>query len=277
MRMVLCCCLLLSSLSLRALAQDDECRKVIGTVLGGDGKPVAGVRVANSWWFDHPAPKAGMDGGVPLDGQGRPQLGQMETVGRDGKHKTMVNWSGEVLTDAQGRFRGGFRDWQRDRFPLAMFSSDGSWGAVLDWPKAEVPSPIEVRLQRTARVHARLSSKDLGLEAVSAIAYLNSPAGSRLGQFAAEKTIDLRLPPGAYSLYLYGVDLAMKTWPVTVPVDREDVDLGALDLPAEYFALQRGKPLPEWHVTASRGVPLEKSRIADFRGKWLLVEFWGFW
>jgi hypothetical protein len=176
--------------------QDPECRKVEGRVVGKDGTPLRDVRVASEWWFDHPVPRLASESGVPLDERGEPQFGESFSTGADGKAQRHVSWLGRVCTDADGRFRGAFRDWQRERFPLACFTADGRQGAVLEWLKAEVPAHPEIRLQPTARVHARLKSSGLGLDAVDATAYLNSARGTRLGRFQVEKGFDLRLPPG---------------------------------------------------------------------------------
>ena len=44
-----------------------------------------------------------------------------------------------------------------------------------------------------------------------------------------------------------------------------------------FFAVHKGRRLPAWKVTEARGLPLDKTAVESFRGKWLLVEFWGFW
>ncbi len=38
----------------------------------------------------------------------------------------------------------------------------------------------------------------------------------------------------------------------------------------------RARPAPEFTVTAARGVA-PAVKLADYRGKWLLVEFWAHW
>ena len=37
-----------------------------------------------------------------------------------------------------------------------------------------------------------------------------------------------------------------------------------------------GKELPPWHVTGARGLKKDIT-IADFKGKWVVIDFWGFW
>ena len=55
-----------------------------------------------------------------------------------------------------------------------------------------------------------------------------------------------------------------------------DLDMGVLEMEATFLAVHYGKPLPPWTVSDARGARTS-TQIADFKGKWLLVEFWGFW
>jgi thiol-disulfide isomerase/thioredoxin len=63
---------------------------------------------------------------------------------------------------------------------------------------------------------------------------------------------------------------------LTLAADTPDVDLRTLDLPPTALSKLVGKPPPRWHVTDARGVPKEV-QLSDFKGKWVLVEFWGHW
>ena len=38
----------------------------------------------------------------------------------------------------------------------------------------------------------------------------------------------------------------------------------------------RSRPAPEFRVTAARGIN-PNVKLADFRGKWLLIDFWAHW
>lgn len=60
------------------------------------------------------------------------------------------------------------------------------------------------------------------------------------------------------------------------------IALGAVTLAAALVAgCQQGQSTsprraPEFHITAARGID-PKVKLADFRGKWLLIDFWGHW
>jgi hypothetical protein len=92
-----------------------------------------------------------------------------------------------------------------------------------------------------------------------------------------ESTFALKLPAGKYEFYGYGsfTDFEGVTKEVTLE-EGKDLDMGALDLKLTPIARHYGKEPPQWHVTAARGVNKDV-RIADFKGKWVIMEFWGFW
>ena len=52
--------------------------------------------------------------------------------------------------------------------------------------------------------------------------------------------------------------------------------MGTLDLKASPIAKLKGKPAPGWEITAARGVK-PQVKLADYKGKWVYLEFWGFW
>jgi hypothetical protein len=85
-----------------------------------------------------------------------------------------------------------------------------------------------------------------------------------------------RLPPGKYQFWGYGTDVRDKREEITLSADKQDLDFGTVDLPATPIARHVGKEPPAWHVTDARGAPKDV-KLSDFKGKWVLVEFWGFW
>ena len=54
------------------------------------------------------------------------------------------------------------------------------------------------------------------------------------------------------------------------------MDLGEIDLAASAIAKLKGKPAPTLNPTDARGVS-KSVQIADYKGKWVALEFWGHW
>ncbi len=83
------------------------------------------------------------------------------------------------------------------------------------------------------------------------------------------------VPPGTYNLDGYGTYAGTQKATVTVPPGKREIEL-TLTLPAKKFALLMGHPAPELRDIAAwkNGPPL---KLADLKGKCVLLEFWGYW
>ena len=83
------------------------------------------------------------------------------------------------------------------------------------------------------------------------------------------------MPPGQYKLYAYGTDLEVKEQPFEVGPGQRELEL-ELDLRPTWLARLIGKPAPELsHIKGwKNGNPI---RLADLRGQYILLDFWGYW
>ncbi|AMV26997.1 Thiol-disulfide oxidoreductase ResA [Gemmata sp. SH-PL17] len=82
-------------------------------------------------------------------------------------------------------------------------------------------------------------------------------------------------PPGKYVLNPYGSEVGSEFVTVTVPTDRTELAFDPIPLTARAFALLKGRAAPELvGVVAWSG---EKVTFADLKGKYVLMEFWGYW
>ena len=109
-----------------------------------------------------------------------------------------------------------------------------------------------------------------------------------------EARFEFSVPPGKYRLDGYNRGIKARLAPskaIELTTDVPEVDLGVLRLSprvtltarkeraqadgtwGDYQALF-GKPCPDWHATDARGVDKD-AQPADFRGKWVLLDFWG--
>lgn len=83
------------------------------------------------------------------------------------------------------------------------------------------------------------------------------------------------MPPGEYRLEAYGDKLNFVHKPITVKPGDKALALDALELPAKKIALMEGKPAPELRgVLGWKNAPV---KLADLKGKIVLLDFWGYW
>lgn len=86
----------------------------------------------------------------------------------------------------------------------------------------------------------------------------------------------LELPPGDYRFLIHGVEIAQCILDVQVPVGAGRLDVGTIPLEPSLLATHYGKPPPDWIVSEARGLDPGAS-LADFRGRWVVLAFWGYW
>lgn len=83
------------------------------------------------------------------------------------------------------------------------------------------------------------------------------------------------VPPGTYVLRADGNDLRMKSVTVTVPASHREFTVKPITLTASRLLVLQGGPAPELEgVVGWKG---EKVKLADLKGKYVLLEFWGYW
>lgn len=274
-----------------------ERREIRGRVVDENGKPVAGADVT-WWWRANSLPTL-------KDAKGKSLLdtpeGQKRFWGNEGK---MEPWHAPAKTDAGGRFSFYFADGPRVHHLMAMNAARSRGGLVLI-PKANGTRPIEIRLVPLTRVKGKLEGPAKGERPEWAFVYTLVPEDverpvdtNRLaGCGSYEARFEMALPPGRYSLnaYTFKGDERADVVPdpeVIVTGKVPVIDLGVLHLSpfkptvarlkerakaagtwSDYTKHYGEKP-PQWHVVDARGVRKDV-QIADFKGKWVLVDFWG--
>ena len=289
------CILLLASTSAWARAADREVR---GRVVDEADRAVAEVRVAPFWSGNgtgkHPD-------GSPLD------LKKTEDVRAFwGKVGTMEPRGRAVTTTG---LDGSFTLKVSDIDPAIMaMDRSRERGGLASVTKIKPGEAIEIRLRPLVRVRARFAGPTAGTPPYWSHAYVMTPEdptrpldSRRLAQCGSlDGRFEVSLPPGRYGLDAYGIskddddiDLGVSPNPeFVVTGEVREMDLGLLKLTTRPpslskridraksigvwgdFAKLAGGPPPSWHVDDAQGVARDV-QASDFRGKWLLIEFWG--
>jgi thiol-disulfide isomerase/thioredoxin len=280
-------------------ARSDGGREVQGRVLDEQGRPVAGADV--SWWWRANGPPS------LKDAKGKSLLdtpeGQKAFWGNVGK---MEPWHAPATTDAEGRFSFSFADGPRVHHLMAMNASR-TRGALVLLPKGNAQGPLEIHLAPLTRVKGSIEGPAKGARPEWTFVYTLVPEDAErpldtnrlAGCGSNEARFEMALPPGRYSLNAYTYTFKGDEKADVVP-DREVevtgkvpvIDLGVLHLSSfkptitalkerakaagtwSDYTRHYGEKPPAWHVVDARGVKKDV-QIADFKGKWLLVDFWG--
>jgi hypothetical protein len=213
-------------------------------VVDADAKPVSKADVALSW---------------------RVKLGMTPDEGR------------QAVTDENGKAVLTVDDWNEKR-PVLVLSQDRARGAIVSVSRDDESKEVVATLGPTGRVKGSLGCKELNFppkwaNTMVTVEGLRAPIAQDMGTNA---NFEFVLPAGKYTLSSYGTDVEGIKQSVTVVADRAEFDLGTLDLKASALAKLKGKPAPGWDITAARGVK-SSAKLSDYKGKWVYLEFWGFW
>lgn len=229
-------------LALTHSAVADE-RTVAGRVTDADGKPIAGAKVASFWEWKDDAMKP---------------------------YKASVS-------EADGSFTAKVNYYDKPVVLMAIHDKSGRGGLVrLD--EETIDKPVAITLAPLVSLHGKFESAGLGRKLEWTNVYMSvEPGRVRIaGSQSTEATFGFKLPPGDYWFWAYGRDLQRHQVAVTLTADKPVVDMGVIDIPPSIIARHYGKAPPNWRVSDARGAGKD-AKLSDYKGKWVLLEFWGFW
>ncbi len=277
----------------------DEPKEIRGRVVDEAGKPVADAAVDCFWRANGSARDRD---GKPYD-LSKPEniklfwghLGEMEPIGQ----------RQPIHTESDGRFSIGDTS---PNFAVMAMDRSRQHGGISLLPRTERAEPVEIRLAPLITVRGSLEGPNPGQKPHWTHVYVHLPEdptrplhSTRLvscGSFEAK--FEFHLPPGKYTLQAYSQFAENEQFegelipnkPFVLESGRTDVDLGRLRLAPHRryrqsleakskaegswndYTKHYGEPSPQWHATDARGVSKD-AQVADYRGKWLLIDFWG--
>lgn len=226
-----------------ATTQAESFARVTGRIVDADGKPAAGARIAEHWYAED-----------------RESLKPVRPA----------------VSSNDGNFLLELELYGRDTAVMAV-DATGTRGGVATVHAKTPEEPIEIRLSPLVEASFRYTSESenrkLGRMYVTWLL-----AGDELRiavGMSSDQKFTFKLPPGRYTLRgeesRHDNDEREILLAPGMPVELEPITLRLSPLTRLY-----GKAAPAWHVTHARGVPADV-QPADFRGKWVVLEFWGYW
>jgi thiol-disulfide isomerase/thioredoxin len=190
-----------------------------------------------------------------------------------------------------------------DRPRVSVFAVDKRHerGGFVSVEKSAADKPITIALAPLVRVHGKIYCPEAGRTPDWTMAVVHPP-GDRENYLKFTQCGSVRgafsflLPPGKYDFAVYSSspdagmpkphERKVKDAPADMPpylggirieVPAQGVlDLGVLNAELPYYSRFYGKEPPELAITDARGMAKEV-KLADFRGKWVLLDFWAVW
>ena len=260
-------------------------KDIVVTAVAADGSPVGGAVV--SGYLEKMPPAAVRDeAGDPIDpaklpADTRKMIEDQNHLPEGSVRDAATGWTfhGAMKTDPNGTAKLKYEDCTGVivvRDPTAH-----SMGIAIVTPASALRGPVKVTLQPERKVivparceeltTAKMAGKDVFMS------YVETADGRRIGFTCdASGTLDFLLPAGEYQVRVYGNELmGSATVKLVVPDDRSEYTAPPVVLPPSGLLALLGKPAPELvGVAGWKGEPVE---LADLKGQYVLLEFWGYW
>ena len=228
-------------------------KKIIVRLLDLNGLPVSSVRVGKYWSNSDEI-------------QGRPYL-NFNYVPSD--EEGLVQFQKDDL----------FRDRnQNERLLLYALVPSQKLAGFTEISQQDTDRVIDWQLQPACRVNGRLESSSLEkleqtLGWTNVYVYKDNyrplSYSSKAGQF------EFFLPPGSYKLRAYGTSTYSINSEIEINRGQKELEV-KLDLPADRLSTLIGKTAPEFR-NIKGWINSEPLKLANLRGKLVLLDFWGYW
>ena len=259
-------------------------KQVFVTAVHADGSPAVGATVSGYISKMPPAEVRDKDGSPiapeKIPAETRKSIEEQNRV-PEGCVRDDSGWifNGVTKTGPDGTVKVKYRDCTgalvvRDPVTHAM-------GVVTVTPATALQGPVKVTLKPERKVNvpavcgeltqAKMVGKD------TFMSYVTTADGRRIGFTCNDSgKLDFLLPAGEYKVQVYGNELMGRaTVKLVVPDDRSEYTAPQVTLPPSGFLALLGKPAPG--LTGVAGWKGEPVRLADLKGQYVLLEFWGYW
>ena len=164
--------------------------------------------------------------------------------------------------------------YQGDAAVMAM-DGPGERGGIAVIRSKQPARLLKIELGPLVEVGGHFTCAESGKAPVGPLVTIRMPGNFPIARCHSKgSAFSVRLPPGPYTFHggETSDDYVEVQWNGTLKLGKR-LDLGAIDLKLTPIARHYGKRPPPWHFTAARGVR-KNVTIDDFRGKWLVLDFW---
>ena len=232
--------------SLSAIA-GDETFKVTFRVVDAEGRPVTDAELSTSWIID--------------------AKNELKLKGYADSTAT---------SNAEGEAEIAFDDYGWQEIVLLGFSADRRLAGFTVIDRQKEGNTVVIKFTPVATVTATLiSSENDSKPWTNTSVRLNNNSVSFFQFRSYDGQFRFPFPEGTWKFSTYGNGVKPKSGEFKT-VSGEDYSFGKLDFELTALARLEGKPVPKLEITEARGIDKDFD-WADYRGKWVLLEFWGFW
>lgn len=186
---------------------------------------------------------------------------------------------GKLRTDRTGRFSGEVDVNTGATMVLAMDKQRKNAALVL-LDEAQIGKPIKLQMQPLGTVSADLdlSAFDARSSQAIKVTIVTEPeALPILVDDKASPMLSYKLPRGSYAISIEAPNAEKIEEKFELSADATKAELGKFKVrPTREFAKAKAEALPAITISDARGVGTD-FKLESLKGKWVMIEFWGFW
>ena len=218
-------------------------------VVDKNGEALAEVELATRWIFDSSAKE---------------------------KPKTVLQ--AEAVTDVDGKATIEFDTKYSDQFVVLGYTKDRQLGGliVVESQNDETEVGLELKPTTTVTASYTCSETDSIPSWTNTIISIKKVPGYFFELRTTDGHVEFQLPPGKWEMHAYGSDIVDRKSQFETSLEQPKLEMGEIDFKATPMAILKGKPAPKLELVGARGLP-DDFQLADLKGKWVLIEFWGYW
>lgn len=208
----------------------------------------------------------------------------MNGLNPDEEHRVEAQDDALVVTGPDGTAKLRIGNWQRKRCVMIQ-SKDGTQSAIIKAGPEDHDKQFEVTLAPNITVAGQLSCEEL--DDIHWTNIVISPGLKKEDYLVQVRSTDgkfeFAVPPGTYTLTMYGSHVLEKIETFEIPAGEATHDLGEIPMLLNPKMRLTGKPAPTLTIAEARGVEFDPTAnqnqfdLEPYRGKWVLLEFWGHW
>lgn len=234
-------------LFITSIADGVENKQIILKVVGPDDHALSGAKIYQHYYIQ--------------DGK---QLGGEYICDENG----MVNLAGDKIFKY---------DWQKNNGIVLYGLFNNKLAGFLDVNTGDLGKKLDMTLAPVCRVYGKIKSTELsnlGQEIDGTAAEIDRYK-FRLAVISKNGDFEFFVPEGGYKLYVNGTRTYGKNEDINITADQKELEMN-FDLPADRLAYLIGKQAPK--LQKMKGWINSKAiKLADLRGKVVLLDFWGTW
>jgi hypothetical protein len=215
--------------------------------------------------------------GEVVDAQGKPvadaRLGKFWIAQENGPLDPFRS----AKSEADGRFKLELELYNRDAVVMAVDKTRALGGLAVVSLK-EPRKPLRIELAPLTDLRIRFNSEQPG-QSLGRV-FLSIYRSPGLLQLASCRSVtpafSVKLPAGRYTLFWDVDERHIRESRDVLLEPGKPLDLGEITIKLSALGHIIGQPAPAWHFTDARGISKDV-QPSQFKGKWIVLEFWGYW